>query len=85
MYFLTIIANMFQTFDFAFVECCVGTTMGTKCHLKKIKIMKDVNDDELVLSSSRVVLEVNERGGGDFFYKTMRDIVEKMYRCYFHL
>jgi hypothetical protein len=46
--------------------------------------MKDVNDDELVLSSSRVVLEVNE-GGGKNFYKTMRDIVERMYRHSFHL
>jgi hypothetical protein len=25
MYFLTIIANMFQTFDFTYVECCAGT------------------------------------------------------------
>ena len=46
---------------------------GTKCHPKKIKIVEDINDDELVLSSSGVVLEVNERGGD--FYKTMRDIV----------
>jgi len=36
--------------------------------------MKYVNDDELVLSSSRVVLEVNERGG--MCYRTMRDLVE---------
>jgi hypothetical protein len=35
-----------------------------KCRPKKIKIIEDVNDDELVLSSSGVVLEVNERGGG---------------------
>jgi hypothetical protein len=37
--------------------------------------MKDVNDDDLVLSSSGVVLEVNERG--KLFYKTLRDIVER--------
>lgn len=24
MYFLTILANMCKTFDFAYVECCVG-------------------------------------------------------------
>jgi hypothetical protein len=30
-----------------------------------------------------VVLEVNERG--KLFYKTLRDIVERMYRCTFHL
>jgi hypothetical protein len=41
---------------------CRDNNEGTKGHPKKIKIMKDVNDDELVLSSSRVVLEVNERG-----------------------
>ena len=35
--------------------------------------MEDENDDKLVLSSSRVVLEVNERGKE--FYNTMRDIV----------
>jgi hypothetical protein len=46
-----------------------------ECFHKKIKIIEYVNDDELVLSSSGVVLEVNERGGGNF-YKTMRDIVE---------
>ena len=32
-----------------------------ECHPKKIKNMKDVNDDDLVLSSSVVVLEVKER------------------------
>jgi hypothetical protein len=32
-----------------------------ECHPKKIKIMKDVNDDEFVPNSSGVVLEVNER------------------------
>ena len=45
--------------------------------------MKDVNDDDMVLSSSRVVLVVNERD--NFFYKTMRDIVERTYRHTFHL
>ena len=34
-----------------------------KSHPKRKKIVKDVNDnDGLVISSSRVVLEVNERG-----------------------
>jgi hypothetical protein len=62
MYFLTIIINMFQTFDFAFVECSIGTeNKGGKGHPKKIKIMKDVNDDKLVLSSSRVVLKFNKK------------------------
>jgi hypothetical protein len=38
---------------------------------KRIKIMKDVNDDDiLVINSSGVVLEVNERG--KLFYKTLR-------------
>jgi hypothetical protein len=54
MYLLTIITNMFQNFDFAFVEYCAGTdnerTQG--CH-KKIKVTKDLNDDELVLNSSK--------------------------------
>jgi len=56
---------MFQTFDFAFVECCAWPdNEGTKGHSKKTTIiMKDVNDNELVLSSFGVVLEVNERGG----------------------
>jgi len=46
MHFLTIIANMFQTFDFAFVECCAGIdNKETKEYPKKIKIMKVVNDD----------------------------------------
>ena len=50
---------------------------------KKIKIIEDVNDDELVLSSFGVVLKVSERG--ENFYKTMRDIVEQTYRRTFHL
>ena len=45
--------------------------------------MEDANDDKLVLSSSGVVLEVNERGKR--FYKTMRGIVDRMYRHSFHL
>ena len=46
-------------------------------------MIEDVNDDELVLSSSRVVLEINQRG--EFFNRTMRDIVEQTYRRIFHL
>jgi hypothetical protein len=37
----------------------------------------------LVLGSFGVVLEVNERG--KLFYKTLRDIMEIMYRHTFHL
>jgi hypothetical protein len=40
------------------------------------EIMKHVNYGDLVLSSYRVVMEVNEKG--NVFYKTMRDIVERM-------
>ena len=55
-----------------------------ECHPKKIKIIKDVNDDEtLVLSSSGEVLEVNERE--KCFYNTIRDIVENTYKHTFHL
>ena len=65
-------------------ECCVrNDNEETKCLLKKIKIMKDVNDDDmLVFSSSRDVLQVNERG--KCFYNTMRDMVERTYRRTFH-
>ena len=47
--------------------------------------MKDVNydDDTLVLSSSGEVPQVNERG--KCVYNTMRYIVERTYRCTFHL
>jgi hypothetical protein len=51
--------------------------------LRKKNIIEYVNDDELLLSSSRVVLEVSEREY--LFYKTMRDIVERTYRQTFHL
>ena len=55
-----------------------------ECRPKMIKFVNDVNIDEtLVLSSSREVLEVNERE--KYFYKTMRDIVERTYRHTFHL
>ena len=39
--------------------------------------MEDANDDQLVLSSSGVVLEVN--GKGKYFYNSMSDIIEWMY------
>ena len=46
--------------------------------------MEDENDDQLVLSSSGVVVEVNIRGKE--FYNTMRDIVERTYKvCTFHI
>jgi len=46
--------------------------------------LKDVKDDDsLVINSTRVVLEVNERG--IFFYKILRDIVERTYRLIFDL
>ena len=54
-----------------------------ECHPKKIKIIRDINDDELVLNSSGVVLEVNAMR--EFFYKTMRNIVERTYKRNFHL
>jgi hypothetical protein len=51
---------------------------------KRTKILKDVNDDgNLVIGSSGVVLEVNERG--KLFYRSLRDIVEITYRHNFHL
>jgi L-serine deaminase len=56
---------------------------GMECHPKKIKIIEDVNDNELVLSSSRMLLEVNERMKN--FYKAMKDIMEQTYRRNFHL
>ena len=45
--------------------------------------MDDLNDDESVFSSYGVLLEVNENGKR--FYKLVRDILERMYRCTFHL
>ena len=47
------------------------------------KKIEHANENELLLSSSGVVLEVNETG--KFFYKSLRDLVEQMYRRYFHL
>jgi hypothetical protein len=45
--------------------------------------LKDVKDDyNLVINSTGVLLEVNERG--KLFYKTFRDIVERTYRHTFH-
>ena len=56
----------------------------TKCPLTKIKIMKDLNDDDMLfLSSSEEVLQVNKRG--KCFYNTMRDTVERTYKRTFHL
>ena len=47
------------------------------------KIMENENDVQLVLSSSRMVMEVNR--SGKEFYNTMRDIVEIMYIWNFYL
>ena len=54
-----------------------------ECCSKKRKKIEHANENELLLSSSGVVLEVNERGKN--FYKSLRDLVERMYRRYFHL
>ena len=55
-------ANTFKIFDFTNVECCLRTNKeGSYGPPNKEKIMKDVNDDELVLNSSRVLLYVNDR------------------------
>ena len=56
-----------------------GPTMKENNFTLRKKIMEHVNGNELVLNSSRVVLEVNERG--ENFYKNLRDLVELMYRC----
>ena len=58
------------------------TTTEVNVIIRK-KFMDDANDDQLVLSSFRVVLEVNRRGKQ--FYNNMRDIVERTYRHTFHL
>ena len=50
----------------------------------KIKVVKDVNEDEtLVLNLAREVIQVNQRGKCS--YKTLRNITERTYRCTFHL
>ena len=51
--------------------------------LRKEKKIEHANENELLLSSSGVVLEVNE--SGKKFYKSLRDLVERMYRHSFHL
>jgi hypothetical protein len=51
---------------------------------KRKKIVKDVNDDDdLVISSFGVVFDVNVRI--KLFYIALRYIVERTYRCNFHL
>jgi hypothetical protein len=83
LYFLTIIANRFQTFDFMYAYHCVGNkNEGTKYPPKKKIIMKDLNNDELVLHFLGVLLEVNHRG--EIFNKTTMEILEITYKLYFH-
>ena len=46
------------------VNVVYGSTMrGIDGYLKKTITMKAINDDELVINSIGVVLEVNENGG----------------------
>ena len=59
------------------------TTIEVNGIIRK-KITEYSNDDQLVLNSSGVVLEVNIRGK-DYYKKTMTDIVERTYRYNFHL
>ena len=67
MYFLGVTANLFQIISFTFVGCYPRTNnKGRENHLNKIKIIKGVNDDELVFNSSGLVLEVNQREEGTF-------------------
>ena len=51
--------------------------------LRKEKKIEHANENEFLLSSFGVVLEVNERGKN--FYKSLRDLVERMYRHFFYL
>ena len=59
------------------------TTQKMNVVIRKEKKIEHENENELLFSSSEVVLEVNERGKN--FYKSLRDLVERMYRPSFHL
>ena len=59
------------------------TTQKRNVVLRKEKKIEHANENEFLLSSSRVVLEVNKRG--ENFYKTLRDLVERMYRLSLNL
>ena len=61
--------------DYEFVECCVEIDNEKIRHPKNIKNKKNVNDDALVISSTVVVLKVNEIGKR--FHKILRDIMER--------
>ena len=50
------------------------TTQKMNVVLRKEKKIEHSNENEFLLSSSGVVLEVNERGKN--FYKSLRDIVK---------
>lgn len=63
MNLFTITSNMFQTFNFTYVECYAKNNYkGIKMNYWDFGFTKDVNDNKLVLSLSRVVLEVNHNG-----------------------
>ena len=81
--FSRIITIIFQSSDFKFVECCAVMDSKEIWCPKKISIKKIVNDDDLVISSTRVVMVVNERGKK--LYITLRDIMEIMYKHSFNL
>ena len=53
---------MFKIFDLKFVECCARMESNKIWCPKKIKNKKNINDDDLAINSTRVVLEVNEMG-----------------------
>ena len=55
---------MFETLDFTFFKYCAwNKNEGMECRPNKIKIIKDANEDEmLVLSSTGEVMQANKRG-----------------------
>ena len=53
---------MFQIFYFTNVESCVGIeSEETKSSPKNRKVVMELNDNQLILSSFRIMLEVKKR------------------------
>jgi len=52
---------MSQNLNFKYVDYFTWTESDERGRPRNKKIKKDVNNDDLVISSARVVLEVNER------------------------
>ena len=87
MYFLRIIDNRFQTFNLPYVKYCAeNNNEGTKAlNYEGCKQWWIEGCKQWWIVPYFIYNGVKSQWQDTFFNKTMRDIVERTYKCLFHL